>query len=190
MRQLVLLGAVLLASGAVDAQQGGSTIYKHVDERGNVTYTNLPVKGGVAVDVGPYNVMPAPPKAVGGAKPGSTPAVVTPGTAQPFAAVAIPSVDQKLQRTRDDTRRRILEEELKQEEQKLLEARGGLEGEEKTWQALKTTIAQMEENKISSQDAKKAVERSHERMASMRQAILEHERNLDAIKKELAAVVR
>jgi hypothetical protein len=38
----LLAGALLIASGRV----GADTIYKHVDEKGNVTYSSAPPKGG------------------------------------------------------------------------------------------------------------------------------------------------
>ena len=39
--------------------QGASTIYKHVDENGRVTYSNAPIKGAARVDLQPITVFPS-----------------------------------------------------------------------------------------------------------------------------------
>jgi len=38
-----------------------STIYKHVDDSGRVTYSNKPMKGAVVVDLEPLTTIPSSP---------------------------------------------------------------------------------------------------------------------------------
>ena len=139
MKTLWIGVAVSLVSPLAAAQ---STIYKHVDENGRVTYTNRPMKGAVVLDLEPLSTIPgiSPPASVPGstdkaaAKPAErlavkpAVAVVTPkGTpATSPAPTTLASVDRETQKGRDDVRRRILQEELAQEEKSLAEVRGAL----------------------------------------------------------------
>lgn len=92
--------ATIFTLGAAHAE-----IYKHVDEQGRVTYSNVPMKGAVKLNLEPLTTIPASrPK---------------PSTASPLG---FPKVDNDTQKKRDDTRRKILEEELAAEEKLLTEA--------------------------------------------------------------------
>lgn len=77
-------------------------IYKAVDANGHVTYSSSPIKGGKRV-------------------------VVTPSASQPATHTDsphdFPKVNQETQKGRDESRRKILEDELKSEEALLLSAR-------------------------------------------------------------------
>jgi Domain of unknown function (DUF4124) len=73
-------------------------IYKAVDADGHVTYSSTPIKGGKKLNLEPLPTM--------------KPTVVPPS--------GFPRVDGETQRGRDDTRRKILQDELDTEE-KLLE---------------------------------------------------------------------
>ena len=69
MKTLWIGVAVSLVSPLAAAQ---STIYKHVDENGRVTYTNRPMKGAVVLDLEPLSTIP------GISPPASVPPVLSP----------------------------------------------------------------------------------------------------------------
>lgn len=104
---------VLAAAGAAHAD-----IYKHVDEEGRITFTNIYRKGAVKVQTesGAEGGAARPKAAAPAAKP--RPAAVSPGS--------FPRVSAQTQRQRDDDRRRILEHELTSENQLLEQARRAL----------------------------------------------------------------
>jgi hypothetical protein len=121
--QIFTVAALLLAS-AVQAE-----IYKHVDAQGRVTYSNVPIKGATKLNLEPLTTVP-PPRAKA-----STP-----------SPAGFPKVDNDTQKKRDDTRRKILEEELAAEEKLLADAtKGQLKEEiqlhEKNISALKKELA-------------------------------------------------
>lgn len=85
-------------------------IYKHVDAQGNVTFSNIPMKGAQKLDLGPMPQTIAGPRAKSGAPRAS---------ANPSPA-DFPRVDSATQRSRDQTKLQILQDELGNE-QKLLD---------------------------------------------------------------------
>ena len=76
-------------------------IYKAVDENGHVTYSSTPIKGGKKIILEPL------------------PTMVPPGKAR--SPEDFPKVDGAKQKERDETRRRILLDELESEEKSLEE---------------------------------------------------------------------
>ena len=104
----------------------------------------------------------APPRRTGTPPPPAP----TGGTTQ---VPGLPRVDAATQRGRDDLRRKVLQDELASEEKLLLEARGAF--------ASGAPAALPEEKE---QPAKYA-----ERVARLRQAMLQHERNVELLRKEL-----
>ncbi len=107
-RRLILVVATasaLAAGGAALAQQ--DTLYKCIDEHGNTTFTNTgSTKGCTKFNVDPVVI----PK-------------LAPSSARPAAAAATPAgfpkVDPSTQHARDNDRRRILEDELRDKEARL-----------------------------------------------------------------------
>ena len=97
---------VAIAFPLLYASSAQSEIYKHVDEQGRVTYSNVPMKGGTKLNLEPLTTMPATR-----AKASSTP---TPSS--------FPKVDSDTQKKRDGTRRDILEDELAGEEKLLADS--------------------------------------------------------------------
>ncbi len=96
----LMAGIAACTANAVHAE-----IYKHVDTEGRVTYSNVPMKGAVKLNLEPLTTVPASrPKTSTASPPG------------------FPKVDGDTQKKRDDTRRKILEEELETEEKLLAEA--------------------------------------------------------------------
>lgn len=98
---IVLFG--LLCTGIAQAD-----IYKLVDKDGHVTYSSEPIKGGKKVYLKPLPTIP-------GGRPGRK------GEPEDF-----PSVDSQTQKRRDSTRRLILNDELRSEENLLETARQNL----------------------------------------------------------------
>ena len=98
-----------------------------------------------------------------------------PSTATRSATVPTPSsfpkVDAGTQKSRDDLRRRVLMDELASEEKLLAEAKG---------QYGEGTPAPLPEERASAQ-------KYADRVARLRQAVQLHERNVEALKRELAA---
>ena len=58
MKTVWVASLALVASSSALAQ---STIYKHVDDNGRITYTNRPMKGAVAMDLEPLTTIPGTP---------------------------------------------------------------------------------------------------------------------------------
>jgi len=81
-------------------------IYKQVDANGRVTYSNVPMKGATRLNLEPINTVPASRSRTAAPSPDG-----------------FPKVDSDTQKKRDDTRRKILEDELSAEEKLLADAR-------------------------------------------------------------------
>lgn len=146
MRRWLLLASLAVATAA------GAEIYKFVDENGRVTYTNIPRKGAVKLDIGPPET--PRPKAAAGAGPAN-----------------FPRIDAATQKKRDALRRQILEEELAAERNALAEAQQALkEGEAKRLP-----------------DETGNPQKYLERVRKLRETVLLHERNIAALKRELAS---
>src|SRR5688572_9659332 len=88
----------------------GAEIYKHVDADGNVTYSNVPMKGATKLDI--------EPPVAGSSAPAKSTKTPTPAN--------FPRVDKSEQKQRDEKRRQILEEELANELLALEEAKKDL----------------------------------------------------------------
>jgi hypothetical protein len=109
-----LLPIFVLCAGAAlpwSTMAQSSDIFLCVDDQGNKSFQNVGSgKGCKRVDVGPVLSLPAPRHR------GAQPAVDERVTVSP---AAFPRVDRDTQRTRDSDRRRILEDELRAEEERL-----------------------------------------------------------------------
>lgn len=143
-----------------------AALCKYMDDNGHVTYSDGPVKGAKKVscfEAPP--VPPAPPPQPSRATPSSAP------TAPPAAAPSggLPNVDPATQRRRDDSRRKILEDELAVEERSLAQARKALvDGE-----ALRT-------------GDERNYQRYLERIQGLKDRVAQHERNIATLRQELA----
>jgi hypothetical protein len=105
----VFVAVALCAPLAASAQ---SDIFLCVDENGQKVFQNLGTgKGCKRVDVGPVLSLPAPRPSAGRPAGGEDRATVAPAN--------FPRIDRETQRTRDSDRKRILEDELKTEEDRL-----------------------------------------------------------------------
>lgn len=191
MKTLWIGMAVSLASPLALAQ---TTIYKHVDESGRVTYTNKPMKGAIVLELEPLSTLPIlgaagalPEKAA--TKPAAKPtlAVVTP---KPLPTM-VASIDRETQKGRDDVRRRILQEELTQEEKSLEKAKQALLEERRNPTLIAAVrVAQQATDPTPAQQAEMRanIDRASGRIRGLQATVAEHEKNIEALKKELGAL--
>ncbi len=195
MKSLWIGVAASLAAPLALAQ---TLIYKHVDENGRVTYTNRPMKGATVVDLEPLSTIPAlVPPSVLAEKP-AAPAAEKPA-AKPAVAIVTPkalptkvaSIDRETQRSRDDVRRRILEDELAQEEKSLAATRKALLDERQNPLLIAAVrVAQQATDPTPAQQAEMRanIDRASGRIRGLQATVAEHEKNIEALKKELGAL--
>ncbi len=140
---------------ALSASVARAAIYECVDANGTKRFTNIEseAKGCKLLDIGPINTVPAP-------KPQARSA---PGPAN------FPRVDPQTQKQRDADRRRILQQELANE-QKLLD------------QAQKE-LAEQESTRLGSE---RNYQRVLDRLEPYKKKVKLHEDNVANLKKELA----
>ncbi|MEO5693631.1 MAG: DUF4124 domain-containing protein [Usitatibacter sp.] len=218
MKTVWIAGMAIAASTSVFAQ---TTIYKHVDESGRITYSNKPMKGAVVMELDPITTFPTPavaptPKAAAPAPVAAAPlplsgasittvaeksdepkaqarpalAIVTPlPSARPMLASV--SVDAQLQKRRDNDRRRILEEELKSEEDSLGSLRNSLVQEQQNPQLVAAVrVAQQTSDPTPSQllEFRAAIDKASGRIRGLQATVADHEKNIEALRKELGAL--
>lgn len=134
-------------------------IYKAVDADGHVTYSSTPIKGGKKIILEPLPTMVPPTRA----RPAASPE-------------GFPKVDGSTQKGRDDTRRKILQDELSSEQQLLDESR----------QRLKEGEANPEV--YQGQDGKtyRNVAKYEEKIRTLNEQVDLHQKNIEALKTELS----
>lgn len=132
-------------------------IYKRVDSQGHVTYSSEPIKGGKKLDLKPLATIPGRPS-------------------QRATPEDFPRVDTQTQKSRDSTRRIILEDELATEEKSLTAAR--------------TTLKDLEKNTPPLIDADGVPFRNTglhaEKVKAAQDAVTLHEQNIKALKTEIS----
>ena len=164
------LRLALVAGLAVHgAARADSVVYKCVDKSGRVEFTDINKPGCKVLDLPGYVATPAP-------APRPAPAVtMRQGAARPAPASAnpagFPRVDSATQRARDDDRRAILEDELRAEERKLADLKRDFNNGEPERQGNEKNYAKYQE-----------------RTAQMRDDIGRSEKNIEALKRELANI--
>jgi len=134
-------------------------IYKAIDADGHVTYSSTPIKGGKKIILEPLPTMVPPGRSRSAASPED-----------------FPRVEGEIQRGRDDTRRKILEDELSAENKLLEEARKNLkEGEENP-------------EVFRGQDGKtyRNVAKYQEKIKALNDQVELHQRNIEALNTELS----
>lgn len=191
-----------------------TTIYKHVDESGRVTYSNRPMKGASVLALEPLSTIPGLPRtallpetaaAKAADKPevkvANRPVLIAPERAglKPVVAVVTPralpmtvaSIDRNTQRDAEAARRRIAESELAQLEKSLADARKSLLQEQRN-PALIAAVraAQLAVDPTPAQQAEMRanVERASGRIRGLQAIVAEHEKNIEALKNELGAL--
>jgi hypothetical protein len=142
------------AAFAVSAQ---AEIYKRVDEEGHVTYSSTPIKGGKKLHLEPLPTMQPPPQ-------------------KGRNAEGFPKVDSETQSRRDDTRRKILQDELASEQQALDEARRKLQEAQDTPEVYKGAGGKTFRN----------VAKYEENVNAAQEEVRNHEKNVEALRTELS----
>jgi hypothetical protein len=204
----VLMASLAIALSASALAQ--TTIYKHVDDSGRVTYTNKPIKGATVVELEPLTTIPTPPAVLATAKAnnftisndkGSPPVLERASLTvdKPVKAVAVvtpipptlASVDMQVQKRRDNDRRRILEDELNTEEQSLEKIRTSmLQEQQNPTLVAAVRAAQQAADPSPSQvvEMRSAIDKASGRIRGLQATAAEHEKNIEALKKELGAL--
>ncbi|MFO1321920.1 MAG: DUF4124 domain-containing protein [Burkholderiales bacterium] len=131
---------------------------KYVDHEGRVTFANVPVKNARRVMC--FDPVPAPKLAPRQVAPTAKPETAAPG--------GVAKVDSETQRRRDTDRKRILEQELG-DEQRLLD------------QALRAI-----QDRGGSGSKEGGLGEMAERVRPALDAVARHERNIEAIRRELS----
>jgi hypothetical protein len=156
------IAAILALAGAlVVASPANATICKYIDADGATHYTNVPPDKGwrkISCDVADDAQRSRGSAASAGTK-----------TATP---TGFPRVDADTQKGRDELRRKVLNDELASEEQLLVEARGAYGN------GAPQPLPDEQAN----------AEKYRQRIAKLRQAVQLHERNVEALRKEIAAL--
>ena len=184
-----------LASPLAFAQ---TTIYKHVDESGRVTYTNRPMKGAIVLDLEPLSTIPNLATAVGSPEKSTKKAAERPA-AKPAVAIVTPrmqptriaSIDRETQKGREDVRRGILQDELAQEEKSLADARKAvLEERQNPMLIAVVRVAQQATEPTPAQQAEMRanIDRASGRIRGLQATVAEHEKNVEALRKELGSL--
>jgi hypothetical protein len=194
---------VLMASFTVAfcaAALADTTIYKLVDDSGRVTYSNKPMKGATVVELEPLTTLPTPPAVIAAKsnfkiysaaeKPARADEKPGVATLTPIRT-SLASIDVQTQKRRDDGRRRILEDELQKEEQSLDEARSSLAKEQQNPElAAAVRVAQnaVDPTPAQLQEFRQNIDKASGRIRGLQATVAEHEKNIEALKKELGAL--
>ncbi len=151
------------------APDASSVLCKYVDDAGHVTYSDSPVKGAKksscfdAPPVPQPQAQPQPQPQGGRSSPRPQSATI------PAPQDGLPNVDPATQRRRDDSRRKILEDELAVEERALVDARKALS-----------------EGEATRMGDERNYQRYLDRVQGLKERVAQHERNVGALKRELS----
>lgn len=175
LQSMVCLAAV---AAAVEFAQAQNVVYRCVDDAGRAQYTNVQSDvSGRPCQVVQREISVVPPATATPPKPaaqvGATQAAPKPAAAPGPVAAGNPNlrVDGNTQRSRDDTRRKVLEDELVQEERLLTRARDDLS----------------EQEKMRTGDERN-YQRVLDRLKPYQDAVDRHAKNIDALKKEIGSI--
>jgi len=197
--KVVWIASLAVAATSAFAQ---TTIYKHTDEGGRVTYSNKPMKGAVVMELEPLTLLP------GVAVPVSAPASAAKAVAtlervdtprhdskasfsNASVSPTLASVEPQLQRKRDNDRRRILEEELQREEESLTGVRDSIAQEQQNPMlvaAVRSAQQAADPSPTQMVEMRNNIDKASGRIRGLQATVAEHEKNIEALKKELGAL--
>jgi hypothetical protein len=149
-----------LAAGVHGVAPAQTVVYKCVDENGRVEFTDTSKRGCKALDLPGFIAAPPARARPPATRQGSAPLNVGPAN--------FPRVDTAQQRARDDDRREILNDELRNEEKKLAD--------------LKRDFNNGEPERLGSE---RNYAKYQQRVVQMRDSIGRSERNIEALKREI-----
>ena len=155
--------AVLLVSAALPSG-ARAEIYECIDQNGNKRFTNITAeaKGCKVLNVGPVNTAPSQPSPGTKGQPKAS-ALPTPAN--------FPRVDRETQAHRDNDRRRILENELANEQKQLDDA--------------KRDLAAQESQRLGDE---RNYQRVLDRLEPYKKKVKQHEDNVAAIRREIGNI--
>lgn len=155
-----LLASLFLLGALMTATPAWSQIFRCVDDEGHVTYSNVAAsKNCKRMQLEPANSAAAPAKTTGR----------TPGAAANPTPVDFPKVSGDAQKARDNDRRAILTQELANEQKALEQA--------------KKELAEQEAVRLGDE---RNYQKLLDRLQPYKDKVALHERNIQAINKELA----
>jgi Domain of unknown function (DUF4124) len=131
-------------------------IYKAVDADGHVTYSSTPIKGGKKLNLEPLPTMMPQAKVSG--------------------STGFPRVDNETQKGRDETRRKILQDELSAEEKLLEEAKHDFDDAESNPEVIRGADGRTYRNAA----------KYEEKVKPLQEQVDLHTKNIEALKTELS----
>jgi hypothetical protein len=155
------LAVLLCASLALPAAHADATVYKCV-RNGQTELTDVYRAGCKALDLPGYVPAPQP-------RPGAASGAARAASAAAPAPADFPRVDSATQKARDDDRKEILNDELRAEEKKLADLKRDYNGGEPERQG-----------------NEKNYQKYLDRVAQMKDDISRTEKNIEALKREIA----
>lgn len=141
-------------------------IYKRIDANGQVTYSNIPSKGAIKLDIEP--TIP----------PSNTAPAQRPSRAKTPTPADFPRVDRETQNQRDDKRKQILQSELDNEKKALEEAN----------QAYAEGKAKPEVYRGANGKTFRNVAKYQQKMQDLQADVDLHKNNIELLQKELATL--
>jgi len=149
---------------------------KYEDADGRVIYSNMPMKGAKKIACFGFDGASTP----SGARSGKTSRASQPTPSN------FPRVDAGTQKQRDDTRRKILEEELAAEQKALEQARKDYAEGEENPETFKTTI--MGKNGKPQTVTRRNVAEYEEKLRKLQDSVDLHEKNIQMLQKEIDGI--
>ncbi len=160
------LSLLFLVCTNVLAQGVSQEVYLCVDDKGHREYKNTGnVKGCKKVELPGLTTVPPPPPVAAKRAPTNT------SSSKATSPSEFPKVDDSTQKARDNDRKQILLDELKSEEQKLAKLKADYRGGEPERLGSEANFAKYQE-----------------RVSQMREDIGRVEKNIEALKRELANI--
>jgi hypothetical protein len=153
-----LLHLIVLCCSASYVTVAHAEIYKRVDADGHVTYSSTPLKGAKKLHLEPLPTMDAPGKLRNGENSSDF------------------RVNSETQNRRDNSRRKILEDELATEQKALEDARAKLKDGQENPEVDRNALGQTFKN----------VARNEEKLNALQEDVSSHEKNVEALKTELS----
>lgn len=151
---------------------------KYEGADGRIIYTNIPLKGAKKISC--FGIEGAPSSSGGGSRTGKASSFSQPTPSN------FPRVDSSTQRQRDDARRKILDDELANEQKALEQAKKDYAEGEENPETFKTTIAG--KNGKPQTVTRRDVAGFEEKMKKLQENVDLHERNIQMLQKEIAGI--
>ena len=186
-KQLLFLSTLL--TGLLLPTFAQAEIYKTIDANGNVTYSNVKLKGSKKLNLEPADTSfgtDSNAKPSRGAE-NSDSAEPKRSPAKTATPASFPKVDAGTQNQRDGKRKEILQGELDSEKQALDNAKKAYAEGESNPEVFKTPVVTGADGKKSGGATRRNVPKFEEKMKSLQADVDVHQRNIDLLTKEINA---